>query len=864
MRRNGVPKQLECHGFVCTSSEDAIIIAANLYQALLETMKRQRQDQARRQRQQRLAARKSKGNGGGGSGGRGGGDDDDDIAPPPAVFSDSDSAAPLRPPRRKNRKGGRGSDAGSNQGTVLQRKKSLRSSIRSNRSNNGKGPKRASVTIDPARRNMRVLGRSDSGRRSGRSNTGSGFARRSTRKSAKKTAGAAGAAAAANLQNSPIPYGTQQAHAAVLTGGDVYTRVAIPRSKSFMNVGSQYNLQELFRELKEKEGVESIDDVLKKIITPNGISFNEIKPVYRELLLKLAMTMSQDEIFQRSKNIISQEKKKRKETKKEKSGSNGNESSSNTISSFFKMTFSSSSKSNSLAGKKGGKGGKAKEEASSSTLNSRHNTFGREERADSGLGSGGSNLSNSNGNGTGTGTGTGTGGKMGMKPLPLIPSSMKGGKDRTISKADISGPLPITAALPTPSSSLHKYGSPKATTTQRKAKGEEATRDPDGAYVSCCSECGGVYESVCNYDACSCRVKESPQRESIHPAKDGRVPFPPSPTAAEEQHPTIIKRSSTVAAAGKPPLPHAALSSTSGRANRLRKQQDETESETYCDCDADSCASSEKCYCSLRGDPREQKHQHRTRVAVRQAEAEEESSPPHHHRTPNNTTIIHCNGGSGTDTIRSFSSVSSCSTCNFHTCDSGSTATDTTCYSIKRANGHNRDHSAERYRSHSSLLSGCESPQTAWSRNSRLTSPDNNHRHRHDDRHSCVGSCPSEYSDASLARKKKPASVCRSSETCSSCSHHHPHVHHENGRGRFQQESNTGGRVVSSLCGSSSCSNSSSGCSHRSAPVYGGHHHPRSGMKRATSKVLLVSATDKSGRVSTLTQSSNGSAFESP
>ena len=71
-------------------------------------------------------------------------------------------------------------------------------------------------------------------------------------------------------------------------GGDLYTRVAIPRSRSFMNVNSQYNLQELFRELKEKEGVESIDDVLKKIISPNGISFNEIKPVYRELLLKLA------------------------------------------------------------------------------------------------------------------------------------------------------------------------------------------------------------------------------------------------------------------------------------------------------------------------------------------------------------------------------------------------------------------------------------------------------------------------------------------------------------------------------------------------------------------------------------------------
>ena len=39
MRKAGVPKQLECHGFVCDSPEEAILVA-NLYQALLETMKR--------------------------------------------------------------------------------------------------------------------------------------------------------------------------------------------------------------------------------------------------------------------------------------------------------------------------------------------------------------------------------------------------------------------------------------------------------------------------------------------------------------------------------------------------------------------------------------------------------------------------------------------------------------------------------------------------------------------------------------------------------------------------------------------------------------------------------------------------------
>jgi hypothetical protein len=109
-----------------------------------------------------------------------------------------------------------------------------------------------------------------------------------------------------------------------------------------MNVSGQYNLQELFRELKEKEGVESVDDVLKKIISPNGISFNEIKPVYRELLLKLAMTMSQDEIFQRSKNIIQQEKKKMSKSKKSKKPHPTSASEQSTLSSFLRMTFSSS------------------------------------------------------------------------------------------------------------------------------------------------------------------------------------------------------------------------------------------------------------------------------------------------------------------------------------------------------------------------------------------------------------------------------------------------------------------------------------------------------------------------------------------
>ena len=42
------------------------------------------------------------------------------------------------------------------------------------------------------------------------------------------------------------------------------------------------------------------------------MSFNNIKPVYREMLMKLVMTMSKDEIFIRSQNIMNEQKKKTK------------------------------------------------------------------------------------------------------------------------------------------------------------------------------------------------------------------------------------------------------------------------------------------------------------------------------------------------------------------------------------------------------------------------------------------------------------------------------------------------------------------------------------------------------------------------
>ena len=149
MRRTGVPKQLECHGFVCSSSEDAIIIAANLYQALLETMKKQKQQQQRqRQEMQTRSASEASSS-----------VNYYDLTPPPTIFSDSEST-PVRPPRKKKKSK---ASMDSSVQSYLQRRKSFRSSIKSTRSNRGSGVrKNATVTYDPTRKSVRGVGRTDS------------------------------------------------------------------------------------------------------------------------------------------------------------------------------------------------------------------------------------------------------------------------------------------------------------------------------------------------------------------------------------------------------------------------------------------------------------------------------------------------------------------------------------------------------------------------------------------------------------------------------------------------------------------------------------------------------------------------------
>ncbi len=113
--------------------------------------------------------------------------------------------------------------------------------------------------------------------------------------------------------------------------GDVLTKVAIPRSSSFLNTnrlssryqdakpvevqrttGSPLGFVEMFNELQTHEGLQTIDEILNVIIKAEGMSFNDLKPIYKEFLLKLALVLSKDELYHRSKSIMNSQKNKDK------------------------------------------------------------------------------------------------------------------------------------------------------------------------------------------------------------------------------------------------------------------------------------------------------------------------------------------------------------------------------------------------------------------------------------------------------------------------------------------------------------------------------------------------------------------------
>lgn len=124
------------------------------------------------------------------------------------------------------------------------------------------------------------------------------------------------------------------------SGGDILTKVAIPRSRSFLNSnglasgkysrrtagcgietatdrrrrrsnGSVMGFSDMFNELRIQEGLNNMDDILNAIINVEGMSYNDLKPIYKEFLTKLSMTLTKDELYQRTKAIMAEQKRKR-------------------------------------------------------------------------------------------------------------------------------------------------------------------------------------------------------------------------------------------------------------------------------------------------------------------------------------------------------------------------------------------------------------------------------------------------------------------------------------------------------------------------------------------------------------------------
>lgn len=74
---------------------------------------------------------------------------------------------------------------------------------------------------------------------------------------------------------------------------------------------SPLGFNELFNEFRLHENLHSLDEILYSIINADGMSFNDLKPIYKEFLLKLSLTLTKDELFQKSKNIMRRQRKRK-------------------------------------------------------------------------------------------------------------------------------------------------------------------------------------------------------------------------------------------------------------------------------------------------------------------------------------------------------------------------------------------------------------------------------------------------------------------------------------------------------------------------------------------------------------------------
>lgn len=279
-------KRLQCHGFACESENDALLMAANLYGALVTAMS------------------------------------SSVVAAAAAAEAEREAPAKRRVIRQRNGFASMSSTAGSSIGDEV-------------------------ALLAPALPPPRPPPRRNNKKSTASSSSSAAAEVCSDAKTFRMTVGQPPSLRRGVCQSSS---GDVSAAAAVTTsarsGGDILTKVAIPRSGSFLSAnglactkyswrtagcsgigesaadrrrrrssgGSVMGFSDMFDELRAQEGLHNVDDILNAIINVEGMSFNDLKPIYREFLMKLALTLTKDELYQRTKAIMLEQKRKRNKT----------------------------------------------------------------------------------------------------------------------------------------------------------------------------------------------------------------------------------------------------------------------------------------------------------------------------------------------------------------------------------------------------------------------------------------------------------------------------------------------------------------------------------------------------------------------
>ncbi|XP_050310960.1 uncharacterized protein LOC126746651 isoform X2 [Anthonomus grandis grandis] len=323
MRKFGVQKQLECHGFVCQTSEDAIVIAATLYKSLVNHMKNKERKPKNKNGLTTCMSTASS-----------------------TVMDQNGNSMPVRPPRRKRSSAASSvcSDTNSNNFNVsdtqpLLPSKPLKKSTKSKKAPRAPDqlevePKQEDVdAILPYEEPIQISQLENSERKDVKpksfSDKLSTFMSKEQQELAAEMKKLVSDSSKGLKRVESVRKHNDETLRKKENSGDIFTKVTIPRSGSFLNTGgltryknktsrnnesasggSPLGFKEIFHELSIQEGLHSMDDILSVIIDPEGMSFNDLKPIYKEFLLKLAVTLTKDELYLKSRSIMRRQKKK--------------------------------------------------------------------------------------------------------------------------------------------------------------------------------------------------------------------------------------------------------------------------------------------------------------------------------------------------------------------------------------------------------------------------------------------------------------------------------------------------------------------------------------------------------------------------